>query len=194
MRLIFFGPPGAGKGTQAKRLEEVRGLKQLSTGDMLRAEIAASSDIGLDAKSYMDKGELVPDAVLVAMIEHCITEPDCAHGFILDGFPRTIPQAKALDAMLEKHGTPLDAIIEFQVDEEELFARVRRRAEDSLKNTGSVRSDDNEDVLKNRLKVYNDLTAPLLPYYRDKGLVKAINGMNPVGQVAADVDNALSGL
>lgn len=147
--------------------------------------------MGIDAKSYMDKGELVPDAVLVAMIENCVRQPECANGFILDGFPRTIPQAQALDAMLEKNGTPLDAVIEFQVDEEELFARVRRRAEDSLKATGAVRSDDNEEVLRNRLKVYHDLTAPLLPYYKAKGLVKVVNGMNPVEVVAADVDKIL---
>lgn len=191
MRLIFFGPPGAGKGTQAKRLEETRALKQLSTGDMLRAEIAASTAIGLDAKSYMDKGELVPDAVLVSMIEHCIRQPDCAKGFILDGFPRTIPQAIALDAMLAKNGTPLDAVIEFQVDEDELFARVRRRAEESLAKTGEVRSDDNEEVLKKRLDVYKAQTMPVLAYYQDKGVVKVINGMKPMPEVAAEVDTLL---
>ncbi|HEY8962931.1 MAG TPA: adenylate kinase [Alphaproteobacteria bacterium] len=191
MRLIFFGPPGAGKGTQAKRLEETRGLIQLSTGDMLRAEIAANSDIGVNAKSYMDKGALVPDDVLVAMIEHRITQPDCKNGFILDGFPRTIPQAEALDAMFEKHGTPLDAVVEFQVDENELFARVEKRAADARAAGQEPRADDNPETLKKRLGVYKDQTYPVLGYYKGKGVVKAVNGMNPVEAVAADVDAAL---
>ena len=191
MRLIFFGPPGAGKGTQAKRLEQMRGLKQLSTGDMLRAEIAANSDIGRDAKSYMDKGELVPDSVLVAMIEHCVKQSDCAKGFILDGFPRTIPQAEALDAMLVKNGTPLDAVVEFQVDEEELFARVRNRAAETKAQGKEVRSDDNEDVLKKRLDVYKAQTMPVLGYYQDKGVVKSVNGMKLVEDVAVDIDTLL---
>lgn len=192
MRLIFFGPPGAGKGTQAVRLEAERGLKQLSTGDMLRAHIKAGSDIGLKAKSFMDAGDLVPDEVLVALIEDCISAPDCDNGFILDGFPRTIPQAQALDAMLAKRGTPLDAVVVFEVDEAELFERVRRRAAEQLQATGQVRTDDNEDVLRNRLKVYHDQTAPILPYYQDKGIIRKINGMNPVEQVAADVDAVLA--
>lgn len=191
MRLIFFGPPGAGKGTQAVRLEQQHGLKQLSTGDMLRAHIKAGSEVGLKAKSYMDAGNLVPDDVLVALIEECICAPDCANGFILDGFPRTIPQAQALDAMLEKHNIPLDAVVVFEVDEAELFERVRRRAAEQLAATGQVRSDDNEDVLRNRLKVYHDQTAPILPYYKEKGLVKTIDGMQPVEVVAAKVDEAL---
>lgn len=192
MRLIFFGPPGAGKGTQAVRLEATKGIKQLSTGDMLRAQIAAGSEIGLKAKSYMDAGNLVPDEVLIDMIESRISQDDCAAGFILDGFPRTLPQAEALDVMLEKRGTPLDAVLVFEVDEGELFERVRRRAAESLAATGQVRSDDNEDVLRNRLSVYRNQTAPLLPYYTEKGLIKAVNGMNPVEQVALDVDAALT--
>lgn len=192
MRLIFFGPPGAGKGTQAVRLEQQHGLKQLSTGDMLRAHIKAGSEVGLKAKSFMDAGNLVPDEVLVALIEECIAAPECAKGFILDGFPRTIPQAEALDAMLEKHNIPLDAVVVFEVDEAELFERVRRRAAEQLAATGQVRSDDNEDVLRNRLKVYRDQTAPILPYYKEKGLVKTIDGMQPVDVVAAKVDAALA--
>jgi adenylate kinase len=189
MRLIFFGPPGAGKGTQAKRLETARGLRQLSTGDMLRAELAAGSKVGLEAKSYMDKGELVPDAVLIAMIEKRIAQADCKGGFILDGFPRTVAQAIALDNMLLKNNTPLSGVIEFKVDEAELFNRVRTRAEQ----TGGARSDDNEEVLKNRLAVYHKQTAPVLPYYRDRGMVKTVDGMQPVDAVARDVDRVLSG-
>lgn len=187
MRLIFFGPPGAGKGTQAKRLETARGVRQLSTGDMLRAELAAGSKVGLEAKSYMDKGELVPDSVLISMIEKRIAQADCRGGFILDGFPRTVAQAQALDNMLLKNSTPLTGVIEFKVDEKELFNRVRTRAAE----TGGARSDDNEEVLRNRLSVYQKQTAPVLPYYRERGMVKSVDGMQPIEIVAAAVDRAL---
>lgn len=192
MRLIFFGPPGAGKGTQAKRLETARGVRQLSTGDMLRAELAAGSKVGLEAKSYMDKGELVPDSVLISMIEKRIAQSDCKGGFILDGFPRTVAQAQALDNMLLKNNTPLSGVIEFKVDEKELFNRVRTRAAETVKAGTEVRADDNEEVLKNRLAVYQKQTAPVLPYYRERGMVKTVDGMQNIDDVARDVDHALS--
>lgn len=181
--LILFGPPGAGKGTQAKILEDIKGLKQLSTGDMLRAEIAAGSALGLQAKSIMDAGGLVSDDIVIAMISSRIDAPDCAKGFILDGFPRTVPQAEALDAMLAAKNKKLDMVIELSVDHAALLARVQKRAAESE----TVRADDNEDALKKRLAVYVQQTAPILPYYAAKGILKTIDGMAAVDTVTESI-------
>lgn len=187
MRLILLGPPGAGKGTQAKRLEELHGLKQLSTGDMLRTEIASKSALGQKVEDIMAAGGLVSDDIMVEMIAHRITKPDCEKGFILDGFPRTVAQAEALDDMLHNHKLDLNAVIEMQVDENELFKRIEKRAQED-----GTRADDNVEVLKNRLDVYRDQTAPILPYYKSKDMVKSVNGMQSIDQVASDIDAILN--
>jgi adenylate kinase len=187
MNVILFGAPGAGKGTQAERLVSGRGLVQLSTGDMLRAAIAAGTDLGLRAKGIMDRGELVSDDIIVGMIAARIDDGDCANGVILDGFPRTVAQAHALDEMLDSKGLALDCVIEIKVDEAALFARIENRAAE----TGGARSDDNADTLRKRLAVYHENTAPLLPYYADKGVLKTVDGMNSIDEVAAQIDRIL---
>ncbi|PZQ45205.1 MAG: adenylate kinase, partial [Micavibrio aeruginosavorus] len=169
MYIIVIGPPGAGKGTQAKILEQEYGLKQLSTGDMLRAEIAAGSDLGKKAKALMDAGDLVPDSVVVDMIASRIEQPDCAKGVIFDGFPRTVDQAQALDAMLADKGRKIDAVIEFSVDEEELIRRLHTRIQQTIDAGKEVRGDDNEETMRHRLKVFRNQTAPILPYYESSG-------------------------
>ncbi|MSP43791.1 MAG: adenylate kinase [Alphaproteobacteria bacterium] len=184
MNLILLGAPGAGKGTQAARLQDERGLVQLSTGDMLRAAVAAGTETGRQAKVLMDQGGLVPDAVVVGIISDRIDQPDCKRGCILDGFPRNEAQALALDAMLVKKGQKLDLVIEVKVDEQILFDRIRNRAAESAQATGSVRADDNEETLRNRLGVYHAQTAPLLPYYRAQGKLRTIDGMQTVDDVA----------
>lgn len=191
MNLILLGPPGAGKGTQAKILEEKYGLRQRSTGEMLRAEIAAETEIGKQAKRCMDAGHLVPDDVLIGMIASCIDKENCgAKGIILDGFPRTIPQAEALDRMLAEKGKSLCCVIELKVDEDRLLERLRSRIAESGDN---VRSDDNEEVFRNRLSVYREQTAPIIPYYEKVGLLCSVDGMQPIAQVSADIDALLSG-
>jgi len=187
MNVILFGAPGAGKGTQAERLVSGRGLVQLSTGDMLRAAIAAGTDLGLRAKDIMDRGDLVSDDIILGMIAARIDDDDCANGVILDGFPRTVAQAHALDEMLDSKGLALDCVIEIKVDETALFARIENRAAE----TGGARSDDNADTLRKRLAVYHENTAPLLPYYADKGVLKTVDGMNSIDEVAAQIDQIL---
>lgn len=194
MNLILLGAPGAGKGTQAERLQTQRGLVQLSTGDMLRAAVAAGTDIGRKAKEIMDRGDLVPDAVVVGIISDRIDLPDCAKGFILDGFPRNEAQAQALDQMLAQKGKKLDVVIEVQVNEAILFDRIRHRAAESVSKTGSVRADDNEETLRNRLQVYHAQTAPLLPYYQAQGKLRTIDGMQTVDQVASQIAAILDGM
>lgn len=189
MQLILLGPPGAGKGTQAQRLEEKYGLKQLSTGDMLREAAASGSELGRELKKVMDSGALVPDGLIIDMINDRIQEPDCVKGFILDGFPRTVEQAEALDQMLAENQKGLDLIIEMQVDEQELFNRLRSRIEEAGDN---VRSDDNEETFRKRLKVYHDLTAPILPYYKAKGMVQIVDGMQGINDVAEQIDALMS--
>lgn len=191
MNLILIGPPGAGKGTQAKILEQEYGLKQLSTGDMLRAEIAAGSDLGKKAKEIMDAGNLVSDDIMVDMIASRIDQPDCAKGVIFDGFPRTVDQAQALDAMLEDKGKPLTAVIQIAVDEEELVNRLRTRIQQTIDAGQPVRSDDNEETLRNRLKVFNNQTAPILPYYEAAGLLRKVDGMLPIDHVTQDIKSLL---
>lgn len=191
MNLILLGAPGAGKGTQAERLQTARGLVQLSTGDMLRAAVAAGTETGRKAKEIMDRGDLVPDAVVVGIISDRIGQPDCQKGFILDGFPRNEAQAQALDAMLVQKGKRLDLVIEVKVDEKILFDRIRNRAAESANATGAVRADDNEETLRNRLDVYHAQTAPLLPYYRAQGKLHSIDGMQPVDSVAKQIEALL---
>lgn len=188
MNIILFGAPGAGKGTQAQRIVDRHGVVQLSTGDMLRAAIAAGSELGLQAKSLMDEGKLVPDDVIIGMIADRMNDEDCKNGVILDGFPRTIAQAKALDAMFAAGHIQLDQVIEIQVDEAALFARIENRAAES----GDARSDDTAEVLEQRLKVYHENTAPVLPYYRDKGQLNIVDGMQSIEEVAAQIESLLS--
>ena len=189
MNIILLGPPGAGKGTQAKLLEETRGMKQLSTGDMLRAEITAQSPLGQKVKAIMDSGALVSDEIVIEMISNRIDQPDCKNGFILDGFPRTVAQAEALDKMLAVKGRNLDAVIELSVDEGILLSRIQKRAAESA---GNVRADDNEDALKKRLGVYRDQTAPILPYYKGKGVLRQVDGMAPIDEVTSQIGDILS--
>ncbi|MBJ6985986.1 MULTISPECIES: adenylate kinase [unclassified Devosia] len=187
MRLILLGPPGAGKGTQAKILVESYGIPQLSTGDILRAAIAAQTPLGLEAKAVVDRGDLVSDAIVNGIVSERIDAEDCKSGFVLDGFPRTIAQAEALDQMLADKGIALDAVVEIKAEADELVKRVINRAKES----GGARADDNEEVLRNRLGVYAEQTAPLVKYYTAKGLLKAVDGMEPVDQVTGAIKTAL---
>jgi len=190
MNIILLGPPGAGKGTQAARLEEKYGLKQLSTGDMLRATVASGSELGQQAKEIMDRGALMPDALMIDMIAERITQPDCAKGFILDGFPRTVAQAEALDDLLARKQLPLDAVIEIKVDEAALVGRIETRIAQA--GEGTVRSDDNVETLRKRLVVYREQTAPILPYYREKGVLKTVDGLQPIEAVAEAIEEILA--
>lgn len=193
MHLILIGPPGAGKGTQAKILEQEYGLKQLSTGDMLRAEIAAGSELGKKAKAIMDAGNLVSDEIMVDMIANRIEQEDCAKGVIFDGFPRTVDQAEALDAMLADKGKPLDAVIQMVVDEEELVNRLNTRIQQTIDAGQPVRADDNEETFRKRLGVYRSQTAPILPYYESAGLLKKVDGMKPIDFVTREIKALLKG-
>ena len=188
MNIILFGPPGAGKGTQAEKLVQDRGMVQLSTGDMLRAAIAAGTELGMRAKEIIDRGDLVSDDIMVGMINDRMSQDDCKSGVILDGFPRTVAQAEALDAMFAEKEINLAHVIEIKVDEDALFARIEKRASE----TGGERSDDNAEVLAKRLKVYHDNTAPVLPYYAGKGLLQTVDGMNSIEDVAHEIANILT--
>ncbi|MGY9006261.1 MAG: adenylate kinase [Alphaproteobacteria bacterium] len=216
MNLILLGPPGAGKGTQAQHLEGDCGLKQLSTGDMLRAAVASGSELGSQVKGIMERGELVSDDIIVAMIAARIKEPDCGDGFILDGFPRTVAQAEALDIMLIENGLSLDFVIELQVDDGALVARVSGRFTcsgcgmgyhdtnkppkvtdvcDSCGGTEFIRRpDDNAETVATRLEAYHSQTAPLLPYYRARGVLKTVNGMGSIGAVSLAIDGIMESI
>ncbi len=191
MIVIFLGPPGAGKGTQAAHIVEKYGIPQLSTGDMLRAAVAAKTPVGVQAKAIMDAGNLVSDEIVAAIVEERIEQDDCAAGFLLDGFPRTIAQAEMLDAMATKKERSVDVVIELRVDEEALLGRLRRRIKETLARGDKPRKDDNEKTFKYRLQVYQDQTAPLIPYYQKQGKLKAVDGMGSVEAVSAEIDAVL---
>ena len=191
MRLILLGPPGAGKGTQAARLTEKFKIPQLSTGDLLRAAVKAGTPVGLQAKAVMDAGGLVSDEIVCGIISDRIEEEDAVNGFILDGFPRTVAQAKALDDMLAKKAMSLDAIVELKVDENALLARIEKRAAETLAAGGTVRADDNPEAFKVRLTAYREQTAPVSAYYASRGVLKTVDGMAPIDQVTAALDEIL---
>ncbi len=193
MRLILLGPPGAGKGTQAQRLVAKHKIVQLSTGDMLRAAVAAGTPVGLRAKSIMDAGQLVPDEVVVAIIADRIGQADAKNGFVLDGFPRTVPQAEALDNLLAERGLKLDAVIELKVDEGILVKRIETRVAEMTARGEPLRKDDNPEVLKGRLAAYRTQTAPLAGYYDAKGMLKGVDGMAPIDEVTAAIGRILGG-
>jgi adenylate kinase len=191
MRLILLGPPGAGKGTQAQRLVEKYGIPQLSTGDMLRAAVAAKTPVGLKAKAVMDAGELVSDAIVNAIVAERIDQPDCAKGFILDGYPRTLAQADSVEAMLGERGIALDAVIELVVDDKALVGRIVKRAEEAKAAGQPVRKDDNPEVFEERLREYYKKTAPLIGYYHAKNMLKGVDGMASIDAVSGQIDALL---
>ena len=192
MRLIFVGPPGAGKGTQAARIVAKHGIPQLSTGDMLRAAVAAGTPVGQKAKAVMDAGGLVSDEIVIGIVADRIEEADAKKGIILDGFPRTLAQAEALDAMLEGKGLKLDAVLELKVDQSKLVDRIVRRAEEARAAGQPVRKDDDPEVFKTRLEAYNRDTAVVAPYYEKRGQLTVIDGMQPIDSVSKAINEALS--
>jgi adenylate kinase len=214
VNIILLGPPGAGKGTQAQRIVRKHGLIQLSTGDMLRAVVAAGSDLGKEAKRVMDAGQLMPDELMIRMISERIEQPDCRGGFILDGFPRTIPQAEALDRMLAEKGLKLDSVIAMKVDEEALVRRItgrytcvkcgagyhdsfqRPKVDGVCDHCGGTeitrRADDNEETVRSRLVAYRAQTEPILPYYREKGILRSVDGMASIDAVADEIETTLA--
>ncbi len=213
MNLILLGPPGAGKGTQAETLRESRGLAWLSTGDMLRSAVASGSELGLKAKAVMERGDLVSDDIMLGMIAERVAEPDCARGFVLDGFPRTTVQAEGLDRMLEAAGRRIDCVVEMQVDDDALVERVSGRFSCATCGAGyhdrfrrpakegvcdicggtefTRRDDDRAETVKTRLAAYHERTAPLLPYYRERGVLAAVNGMAAIDEVGRAIDEAV---
>lgn len=192
MRLILLGPPGAGKGTQAQRLVEKHGIPQLSTGDMLRAAVKAETPVGLKAKAVMDAGELVSDAIVNAIVAERIDQDDCAKGFILDGYPRTLAQADAVEAMLAERKLKLDAVIELVVDDKVLVGRIVKRAQEAAAAGQPVRKDDNPEVFEERLREYYKKTAPLIGYYHAKGMLKGVDGMADIDAVTGQIETILA--
>jgi adenylate kinase len=192
MRLILLGPPGAGKGTQAQQLVAKYGIVQLSTGEILRAAIKAGTPVGRQAQKIIAGGNLCPDDLVVGIVEERIAQPDARKGFVLDGFPRTLPQAVALDRMLRAKGLVLDAVLELRVDEAALLKRIETRVAEMRARGEPLREDDNADVLRTRLKTYRELTAPLIAHYRQQGLLRTVNGMASIEEVAAAIGQALA--
>ena len=192
MRLILLGPPGAGKGTQARRLVAKYGLVQLSTGDMLRAAVKAGTPVGLQAQEIMARGGLVPDDIVVRIITQRISEPDASKGFILDGFPRTVPQAVALDRVLGERGLSLDAVVELRVDEAAMLKRIQKRMAEAKAQGQPLRNDDDPEVLPRRLAAYRGETAPLTSYYSLQGMLRTIDGMAPIDKVTAAIERAIT--
>ena len=192
MRLILLGPPGAGKGTQAQRLVAKHGIVQLSTGDMLRVAVAAGTPVGQRAKDVMARGELVPDEVVIAIIEERIAQPDARNGFILDGFPRTVGQAEALERLLAKKGLRLNGVIELKVDDGILLERIEKRIAEMQARGEAVRADDNPETLRKRLDSYHAQTAPLASHYRRKRLLKSTDGMAPIDEVTGAIGRLLA--
>jgi adenylate kinase len=184
-RILLLGPPGAGKGTQAESLVEEYGIPQISTGDMLRAAVSDATEVGREAKGYMDRGDLVPDSVVIGVAEERLAKPDAAGGFILDGFPRTVAQAQALDELLDRIGSKLEKCVALVVDEEAVVKRLLKRAEIE------GRSDDNESTIRNRMSVYHESTKPLIDYYRERGLLAEVDGMGRVDEIGARIREAL---
>ncbi|HXX49827.1 MAG TPA: adenylate kinase [Xanthobacteraceae bacterium] len=191
MRLILLGPPGAGKGTQARRLVAKYGIVELSTGEALRAAVQAGTAIGRQAQEIIAGGNLVPDEMVVGIVEQRIAQPDARKGFVLDGFPRTVPQAVELDRMLQAKGLALDSVIELRVDEVALLKRIEGRIAEMKARGEPLREDDSPQVLHNRLKTYREQTAPLIDYYRQRGVLRTVNGMASIADVAAEIDGAL---
>ncbi|KQV39363.1 MULTISPECIES: adenylate kinase [unclassified Rhizobium] len=192
MRIILLGPPGAGKGTQAKSLVERHGIPQLSTGDMLRAAVEQNSEVGLQAAAYMNAGNLVPDEVVTAAVRARLVQSDCRRGFILDGYPRTVEQALSLQDMLRELEAPLDAIISFTVDEDALAARVEKRSQEAQAKGQAPRSDDDPEVLKRRIVEYREKTSPVTAFYGALGLLHSVNGMATIDEVASEIERLLS--
>lgn len=192
MRLILLGPPGAGKGTQAQRLVEKHGIPQLSTGDMLRAAVQAGTEVGMRAKAVMDAGELVSDEIVNAIVAERIDQPDCAKGFILDGYPRTLVQADAVESMLSDRGLNLDAVIELVVDDKALVGRIVKRAEETKAAGLPVRKDDNPAVFEERLREYYKKTSPLIGYYYAKGKLRGVDGMADIDAVTQQIEMVLT--
>lgn len=191
MRLILLGPPGAGKGTQAQRLVARHGIVQLSTGDMLREAVRNETPIGLKAKAVMDAGNLVSDEIVIGIISDRIDQSDCAKGFILDGFPRTVAQAEALDRILAEKGLKLDAVIELKVDQTKLVDRIVQRAKETAARGEPVRKDDDPEVFKTRLEAFNRDTAVVAPYYAERGMLATIDGMKPIDEVTKAIADVL---
>ncbi|HKO73264.1 MAG TPA: adenylate kinase [Bradyrhizobium sp.] len=194
MRLILLGPPGSGKGTQAQRLVQRYGILQLSTGEMLRAAVAAQTPVGVQAQDIMASGGLVPDEIVIGIISDRLDQPDAAKGFILDGFPRTVPQAEALDELLKKKRMRLDAVIELRVNESALLQRVETRAAETRARGEQVRPDDTQEVLKKRLASYRELTEPLVHYYSERRKLLTVDGMMTIEHVTREIDRILSAI
>jgi len=186
-RILLLGAPGAGKGTQAERLVQNLGIPQISTGDMLRAAVAEETPVGLEAKAFMERGDLVPDSVVIGVAEERLSKPDAAEGFVLDGFPRTTAQAEALDELLDRIGSKLECCLALVVDEEAVVKRLLGRAEIE------GRSDDTEETIRNRMVVYRESTEPLVAYYRERGLLAEVDGMGTVDEIGKRIEGALGG-